>query len=64
MYPKRRGQFNISGAAGAGDEDQVVVVFALGEDLVHIRTQHLRADDGQVDARQERDSARHFGGGV
>jgi len=48
MHAKDRGQFDISGAAGAGDKNQVIVPLPFGEDLVHIGTQHLRLNNRQL----------------
>lgn len=50
MHTQSYRQLNIRGAAGAGDEDEVVAIFGFVEDLVHIRAEHGGLDNGKVDA--------------
>ena len=53
MNAQRNSQFNIGRATGSGDKDQVMMIFGFRKHLVQIGTQHLGADDCQMDARQQ-----------
>ena len=63
MHAKCDRQFDIGGTAGTRDEDQIMMVFGFGKDLVHIGAQHFGADDCQMDARQQGNARGLFGRG-
>jgi hypothetical protein len=57
MNPQGNRQFNIRCATGTGDKNEVMLIFCFGKDLVQVSAQHVRADNGKMNARQERNCA-------
>ncbi len=58
MDTKSNRQFDVGGPAGAGNKDKRMIILGFGKNLVNIGPQHLGADNRQMDAREQGDSAR------
>lgn len=53
MDAEGEGEFDVGGAAGPGDEDDVSVLLDLGERLVQVGAQDLGAEEGEVNSWQQ-----------